>query len=440
MERRQFVEFGKLIGVLIHAVLEWILIIVLFINGLISFAANEFARLFGLEPPCLFCTRIHRYIVRKDPDFCYNDSICEAHKKDLSPLVYCKVHRRLSNAQRMCEGCLLSFAIEGKSTGDVVKSLVWVLRLQVGVEENLEKVEQHGCCCCGESLGDVTSCFANVAGQSKASIGGVDAAKTLILEVVPRSPPTCPSEIPLKENEKLVDIVPLPHIQYTELKLMSDAESEVPEEEDGSITPIPDAKAVTVPLLMECDESNEEICKIPGLARMKLPRVSSADSLKASSGEPPWFPKALLVESPALLSMDGMESNGGSEADGNAMLHRLEGQVELDNKSLVALYKELDEERSASAIAANQAMAMITRLQAEKAAVQMEGLQYQRMMEEQAEFDQRALQFLKDLLMKREEEIKVLEAELESYERRQCSVKRSIWRNAMLGLMLSTEN
>ncbi|KAK9119544.1 hypothetical protein Scep_017637 [Stephania cephalantha] len=412
MERRQFAEFGKLIGVLIYAVLEWILIIVLFINGLISFAANEFARLFGLEPPCLFCTRIHRYIVRKDPDFCYNDSICEAHKKDLSPLVYCKVHRRLSNAQRICEGCLLSFAIEGKSTGDVVKSLVGVLRLQGGVEENLEKVEQHGCCCCGESLGDVTSCFANVA----------DAAKTLILEDVPRSPPTCPSEIPLKENEKLVDIVPLPHIQYTELKLMSDAESEVPEEEDGSITPIPDAKAVTVPLLMECDESNEEICKIPGLARMKLPRVSSADSLKASSGEPPGFPKALLVESPALLSMDGMESNGGSEADGNAMLHRLERRVELDKKSLVALYKELDEERSASAIAANQAMAMITRLQAEKAAVQMEALQYQRMMEEQAEFDQRALQFLKDLLMKREEEIKVLEAELESYEEKtvQC--------------------
>ncbi|KAL2462969.1 putative myosin-binding protein 5 [Forsythia ovata] len=58
----------------------------------------------------------------------------------------------------------------------------------------------------------------------------------------------------------------------------------------------------------------------------------------------------------------------------------------------MALYMELDEERSASAVAANNAMAMITRLQAEKAAVQMEALQYQRMMEEQAEYDQEALQ------------------------------------------------
>lgn len=43
-------------------------------------------------------------------------------------------------------------------------------------------------------------------------------------------------------------------------------------------------------------------------------------------------------------------------------------------------------------MAAYNAMAMITRLQAEKAAVQMEALQYQRMMEEQAEYDQEILQ------------------------------------------------
>ena len=48
-------------------------------------------------------------------------------------------------------------------------------------------------------------------------------------------------------------------------------------------------------------------------------------------------------------------------------------------------------ERSASTIAANQTMAMITRLQEEKAAMQMEAPQYQRMMEEQSEYDQEAL-------------------------------------------------
>jgi hypothetical protein len=85
---------------------------------------------------------------------------------------------------------------------------------------------------------------------------------------------------------------------------------------------------------------------------------------------------------------------------------------------------ELDEERSASAIAVNNAMAMITRLQAEKATVQMEALQYQRMMEEEAEYDQEALQVMKDSLLKREEEIKILESELEAYREKYGHIKK----------------
>lgn len=75
----------------------------------------------------------------------------------------------------------------------------------------------------------------------------------------------------------------------------------------------------------------------------------------------------------------------------------------------------MDEERSASAIAANNAMAMITRLQAEKAAVQMEALQYQRMMEEQAEYDNEDLQVMRHIVAKREEDIRELEDELDLY-------------------------
>ena len=60
-------------------------------------------------------------------------------------------------------------------------------------------------------------------------------------------------------------------------------------------------------------------------------------------------------------------------------------------------------------------MAMITRLQEEKAAMQMEALQYQRMMEEQSEYDQEALQLLNELMMKREKEKQELEEELEEY-------------------------
>lgn len=120
------------------------------------------------------------------------------------------------------------------------------------------------------------------------------------------------------------------------------------------------------------------------------------------------------LERTELASDSMMESNPINE-DGDSILHHLKRQVRLDRKSLMALYMELDEERSASAVAANNAMAMITRLQAEKAAVQMEALQYQRMMDEQAEYDQEALQATNDMLVKREEDLKALHAEVEAY-------------------------
>lgn len=118
--------------------------------------------------------------------------------------------------------------------------------------------------------------------------------------------------------------------------------------------------------------------------------------------------KSVSVES-SLESLDGSLS----EIEGESLLDRLKQQVEYDRKCIRALYKELEEERNASAVAANQAMAMITRLQEEKAALHMEALQYLRMMEEQAEYDVEALEKANDLLAEKEKEIQDLEAEVE---------------------------
>lgn len=107
------------------------------------------------------------------------------------------------------------------------------------------------------------------------------------------------------------------------------------------------------------------------------------------------------------VAAETYEADMMGPGDNDSILNCLKRQVRIDRKSLMELYMELDEERSASAVAANNAMAMITRLQAEKAAVQMEALQYQRMMEEQAEYDQEALQATNDLLAKREAELDV---------------------------------
>ncbi|KAL1568591.1 putative myosin-binding protein 4 [Salvia divinorum] len=117
-------------------------------------------------------------------------------------------------------------------------------------------------------------------------------------------------------------------------------------------------------------------------------------------------------------SLDGSVTSELEGGDGVVTVERLKAALRSERKALQSLYAELEEERSASAVAANQTMAMINRLQEEKAAMQMEALQYQRMMEEQSEYDQEALQLMNELMVKREREKKEVEKELEEYRKK----------------------
>ncbi|KAF7816462.1 myosin-binding protein 3-like [Senna tora] len=114
----------------------------------------------------------------------------------------------------------------------------------------------------------------------------------------------------------------------------------------------------------------------------------------------------------------GVEESVEEGGDPVVTIELLKTALKTERKVLSDLYQELEEERSASAVAANQTMAMITRLQEEKAAMQMEALQYQRVMEEQTEYDQEALQLLNELMTKREKEKQELEKELEEFKQK----------------------
>ncbi|KAF9683887.1 hypothetical protein SADUNF_Sadunf04G0060600 [Salix dunnii] len=131
--------------------------------------------------------------------------------------------------------------------------------------------------------------------------------------------------------------------------------------------------------------------------------------------------KLMLFEKRESGTEESFDGSVVSEMDfGDSVLtvERMKTELKAERKAFGALYTELEEERSASAIAANQTMAMINRLQEEKAAMQMEALQYQRMMEEQSEYDQEALQLLNELMIKREKEKQELEKELEVYRKK----------------------
>ncbi|KAJ3674798.1 hypothetical protein LUZ60_005414 [Juncus effusus] len=76
---------------------------------------------------------------------------------------------------------------------------------------------------------------------------------------------------------------------------------------------------------------------------------------------------------------------------------------------------ELDEERNAASSAANEAMAMILRLQREKAEAVLEARQFKRFAEEKMAHDDEELFSLEDLLMKRDEMLQNLSSKVYLY-------------------------
>ncbi|CAI0549563.1 unnamed protein product [Linum tenue] len=380
-------ELGKWPHFIVYAVLEWFLILVLFVDGFLAFFANEYAKLFDLRLPCLFCTRIDHAFRHRSHDFYYNDSICDSHRKKVSSLAYCHIHKRLSDIRKMCEGCLLSFATEKESGSDTYKSLVGILHKDVELffeDDEVQLPKQpndvvmaaaqahhslHRCSCCGGPL---------KGGKPKGKNAGFSQAPTPSPRALP--PPT---------------VAPLRHLELPP-STRFDAENN-----NSNMM----------------DEMGEELMRTPSFIRgNKFFGIPLTDSATTT---PRWAIRCPPKKSALDRGSDfSAEEGGGGTGDQSAPTEPEGGdprQVRLDRKSLMELYMELDEERNASAVAANNAMAMITRLQAEKAAVQMEALQYQRMMEEQAEYDEEAIQLLRDDLKKKDRQVKYLENEIEAY-------------------------
>ncbi|XP_071694419.1 probable myosin-binding protein 5 [Rutidosis leptorrhynchoides] len=449
---RMFVEeeLGEFPHFVVGAVLEWFLIASLFIDGLLAFISHKFAMTFQLDPPCVLCTRIDQSLAGTNPGPYYNSSICESHKKDISSLAYCHVHRILSDIRTMCDGCLLSFQMgkdsdsnetkkhtKQKHSGDQ-KLKLKLKPVKTGIESNgnTQAVEMSKCSCCGESFKKRTSSEAFVRTPSNLR------ASSFAPAFSPRVPLT-----PMGWRHDDAKNVELPHVQYTELKFVSDNEPDEPEEEQGPNTDSKnvrdDINSETKPLLGDSEEVNDEPCTTPRFGKgNKFFGVPYAESVAVNS---PIFANRLPKKIP-FEKMDTIcEQSDEVAIEGDSIIHHLKRQVRADRRMLTVLYQELNEERNASASAANNSMAMITRLQAEKASIEMEALQYQRLMEEQAEYDQEAIQILKDMLIQKEKDIKVMEVDLEKYKQKYGEIKKTksnfeTERSNLSGMLNNLEN
>lgn len=111
----------------------------------------------------------------------------------------------------------------------------------------------------------------------------------------------------------------------------------------------------------------------------------------------------------------GVQGNLGVDKNEENTIRELEQALEEEHAARSALYLELEKERSAAATAADEAMAMILRLQKEKSLIEMEARQYQRMIETKAAYDAEEMNILKEILLRREREKHFLEKEVEAY-------------------------
>ncbi|XVF67308.1 hypothetical protein PTKIN_Ptkin10aG0110400 [Pterospermum kingtungense] len=92
--------------------------------------------------------------------------------------------------------------------------------------------------------------------------------------------------------------------------------------------------------------------------------------------------------------------------------------VKIERRRRKAACQELEKERKATASAADEAMAMILRLQSEKSSMELDANQYKRMAEKKHEYVEQVIESLQWIVMKHESERSLLENQLQLYKQK----------------------
>ncbi|XP_047333141.1 myosin-binding protein 3-like [Impatiens glandulifera] len=388
--------------ILVYAFLEWVLIFLLLLNSIFSYLIVEFANYFGLKPPCPWCSRIDHFLnPKKGKDF-QKDLLCENHAAEIYHHLGCfKNGSSLSGEEECLKG-------DDGSNGNVLP------------QQHLEFFLGHdGFRLIPIELIDSRSDEHKVKCENREKDLDFELNETMEMEenqnsIIEQKNPKAYSEVeyededegdeflqlPLNETEADVSIgTEIPDLDLTDEISVTVLNEEQFESETIELKPI--SIELTEHHLLSIDEENNNLVE-----EEKVPETpTSLDSFHQ-------------LHKKTDESLDGSVVSEPEGIDGISSVEKLQAALRAERKTLHALYMELEEERSASAVAANETMAMINRLQEEKAAMQMESLQYQRMMDEQSEYDQEALQLLNDLMTKREREKLELERALEIYRKR----------------------
>ncbi|KNA19397.1 hypothetical protein SOVF_061920 [Spinacia oleracea] len=159
------------------------------------------------------------------------------------------------------------------------------------------------------------------------------------------------------------------------------------------------------------DSSKIEKVEKPTTVNFSGGTLPDSESNDAADETKPLYDYATLFEN----LKNNLEHEHGADSEDVNVVRILELALEEEHAARSELFSELEQERLAAASAADEAMAMISRLQEEKASIEIEARQYQRILEEKSVYDAEEMDILKEIIVRREREKHFLEKELEAY-------------------------
>ncbi|XP_057763635.1 myosin-binding protein 1-like [Salvia miltiorrhiza] len=437
---------------LVSAVLEWMLMFMLFVDASFAYFVTRFARHYQLRAPCLLCSRLD-HVLGDERDSFYWDLICNEHKSKLASLALCQLQnprvgseRSSSQLDQMPHVGYSQIRDNSDSESESPFSDTQSHEMETPVAKFVFAELSH------HNVGSEAPI--GLGGDSKDVAGPSDLIDFSCVDPSPNpdgARPVDPKQTNVdvecgETSNQGVDSTGTDELwkevktdQESNLIPPVEIQMDLKSNKTGSLD-LGDAYRLAVgargrQLSGRLEQQRSITDRVSEDLKLLLSHISAARGLDLSSndispkvsangedfravdaiGAQIFQRKISLERNESNLSLDGSivgEIEDESDAD------RLKRQVEHDKKILATLYKELEEERNASAVAANQAMAMITRLQEEKAAFHMEALQCVRMLEEQAEYDGEALQKANVLLAENEKQIQRHQLELQSYRNR----------------------
>ncbi|KAF5778633.1 putative transcription factor interactor and regulator LIM family [Helianthus annuus] len=468
---------NKITLMLIYAVLEWTLILLLLLNSLFSFLIIKFSQFFSLKTPCFWCSTLHRFFEPENVNL-HRDLLCEFHSKEVSTLGFCPNHKKLAEIKDLCDECFschLDFQSNAKQNDDEHEheqklkcsccglkfnkhNVLESSRKRDLVEKQTCSNDEIGSALIGESPKIRINCFESETCVNKFDSRGDSTSDFLPQhlefffdysgnQLVPIELVDSSTEESQNISEADQDFEDYDKDHVIQEHQTSGLESMELEETENSLVfhaKISEfvEKSVFVEETPACLVNTEELQE--SIETKKLdPKTHLVDEelevscveepsvmiengleMKNLSGIVSEIEEEKIPDTPVSVKkffMFGRKESRGEESLDGSLMSEMEGgdpvnTTEKLKSALRVLKAELEEERSASAVAASETMAMITRLQEEKAAMQMEALQYQRMMEEQSEYDQEALQLLNELMIKKEKELEVYKKKVADYE------------------------